>query len=58
MAALGDSLARLATGDITTRLDGQFSEGFAKIQQDFNAALERLDHFKSVQQQVQSTAMH
>ena len=44
VSALGDSLARLAMGDITTRLDGQFSAGFAKIQQDFNAALERLDH--------------
>lgn len=42
VAALGESLARIAAGDLTARLDGQHDGMLAQLQQDFNAALDRL----------------
>ena len=38
MRSLGDGLQRMAGGDLTTRLDGDFPCEFEKIRDDFNAA--------------------
>ena len=39
---LGESLRTLAAGDLTTHLDGEFSEAYAQIRHDFNEATARL----------------
>lgn len=41
--SIATSLARLADGDLTARLDGQFDGVFLQLQTDFNAALERVE---------------
>ena len=43
IAAFGQSLARLAAGDLRTRIDIPVSEQFERLKADFNNALEQLD---------------
>jgi methyl-accepting chemotaxis protein len=40
--ALGAGLGRLAEGDLTCRLTARFADEYRKVQDDFNAAVERL----------------
>ena len=40
--ALGEGLRRLATGDLTVRLDQGFTQEFARVRDDFNSAAEKL----------------
>jgi methyl-accepting chemotaxis protein len=54
MSRLGESLKRLADGDLTTRLDPRFPSEFAKIRADFNAAAEKL--METVRVVVSSTS--
>ncbi|HVZ51591.1 MAG TPA: methyl-accepting chemotaxis protein [Pseudolabrys sp.] len=42
VAMLGDGLARLAEGDLTVRMDEPVAEGYRKLQDDFNATVDRL----------------
>ena len=42
VGALSENLARIADGDLTTRLNGQYDGLLAQLQQDFNRALDRL----------------
>jgi methyl-accepting chemotaxis protein len=42
MQALGAGLARISSGDLTARLEAGFSERYAKVRDDFNAAVEKL----------------
>jgi methyl-accepting chemotaxis protein len=42
MSDLGIALSRLSSGDLTYRIDAQFSAEYRKIQDDFNAAVETL----------------
>ncbi|HVI34198.1 methyl-accepting chemotaxis protein [Phenylobacterium sp.] len=42
MGRLADSLTALADGDLTARIDGDFPAEYARIQSDFNAAIQRL----------------
>jgi methyl-accepting chemotaxis protein len=39
---VGEGLERLSQGDLTARMDGPVSEAYCKLQQDFNATVERL----------------
>ena len=39
VASLAQSLSRIADGDLTARLNGQFAGPFAKLQADFNSAM-------------------
>src|SRR5262245_38983824 len=40
--ALGNGLDRLARGDLSDRLNGQFAREYKKVQEDFNAAIAQL----------------
>ena len=51
---LGDGLRRLAGGDLTSRLDQRFPSEFAKIRDDFNAAVSKL--METVRAVVASTS--
>ncbi|WP_334162305.1 methyl-accepting chemotaxis protein [Phenylobacterium sp.] len=42
MGRLADGLSALAEGDLTARIDGDFPTEYARIQSDFNAAIQRL----------------
>ena len=42
LKALADGLARLSEGDLTTRLNDDFTESFREIKDDFNGTAERL----------------
>jgi methyl-accepting chemotaxis protein len=42
VGALARGLAKLSEGDLTVRLDDGFAESYRRIQQDFNATVERL----------------
>jgi methyl-accepting chemotaxis protein len=42
VAALGAGLDRLAEGDLTYRLTENFADGYQKVQNDFNAAIDQL----------------
>jgi len=50
-----DELDRARLADVIAEMEAKLAE---KEGDEFDRALERLDHFKTVQQQVQSTAMH
>ena len=50
-----EELDRARLADVIAEMEAKLSE---KEGDEFDRALERLDHFKTVQQQVQSTAMH
>ena len=50
-----EELDRTRLADVIAEMEAKLAE---KEGDEFDRALERLDHFKSVQQQVQSTAMH
>jgi F-type H+-transporting ATPase subunit epsilon len=50
-----EELDRARLADVIAEMEAKLAE---KEGDEFDRALERLDHFKSVQQQVQSTAMH
>ena len=41
-ATLADSLAALAAGDLTCKIDGAFPESYAKLRSDFNNAVDEL----------------
>ena len=41
--AIGEGLAQLSRGDLTTRIHEDMSPGYAKLRDDFNAALEGLE---------------
>jgi methyl-accepting chemotaxis protein/methyl-accepting chemotaxis protein-1 (serine sensor receptor) len=43
VASLAQSLSRIADGDLTARLNGQFAGPFAKLQADFNSAIARIE---------------
>lgn len=43
VAAIGNGLERLSQGDLTYRIQGEMGEGYAKLRDDFNAALEKLE---------------
>jgi methyl-accepting chemotaxis protein/methyl-accepting chemotaxis protein-1 (serine sensor receptor) len=42
VAALAQSLARIAEGDLTATVDGQFAGVFQQVQNDFNMAMQRV----------------
>lgn len=42
-SALGESLQRLANGDLTCRIDAQFASEYEPLRNDFNATLAQLD---------------
>jgi methyl-accepting chemotaxis protein len=44
MATLASGLSRLAGGDLTFRLTGEFPAGYRQVQDDFNAAVEQLQN--------------
>jgi F-type H+-transporting ATPase subunit epsilon len=50
-----EELDRARLADVIAEMEAKLAE---KEGDEFDRALERLDHFKSVQQQVQTTAMH
>ena len=50
-----EELDRARLADVIAEMEAKLAE---KEGDEFDRALERLDHFKTVQQQVQSTAMH
>ena len=50
-----EELDRAKLADVIAEMEAKLAE---KEGDEFDRALERLDHFKTVQQQVQSTAMH
>jgi F-type H+-transporting ATPase subunit epsilon len=50
-----EELDRAKLADVIAEMEAKLAE---KEGDEFDRALENLDHFKSVQQQVQSTAMH
>jgi F-type H+-transporting ATPase subunit epsilon len=50
-----EELDRAKLADVIAEMEAKLAE---KEGDEFDSALERLDHFKTVQQQVQSTAMH
>jgi F-type H+-transporting ATPase subunit epsilon len=50
-----EELDRARLADVIAEMEAKLAE---KEGDELDRALERLDHFKSVQQQVQSTAMH
>lgn len=57
VSAIGKGLERLAEGDLTVRINTPISAGYAKLRDDFNAALEVLeDSMHSLSQSGQSTA--
>ena len=41
--AIGEGLAQLSQGNLTTRIQAEMSPGYAKLRDDFNAALEGLE---------------
>ncbi|NVK12745.1 MAG: methyl-accepting chemotaxis protein [Rhodobacteraceae bacterium] len=43
VTAIGDGLERLSQGDLTFRIREEMGEGYAKLRDDFNAALEKLE---------------
>ncbi|MEW2912330.1 methyl-accepting chemotaxis protein [Leisingera sp. JC11] len=43
VTAIGDGLERLSQGDLTIRIHEEMGEGYAKLRDDFNAALEKLE---------------
>lgn len=43
VTAIGDGLERLSQGDLTFRIHEEMGEGYAKLRDDFNAALEKLE---------------
>lgn len=47
VTAIGDGLARLSQGDLTTRIETPVSAGYAQLRDDFNAALEGLEQSMS-----------
>ncbi len=44
VTAIGEGLAQLSRGNLTTRINEDMSPGYAKLRDDFNAALEGLEH--------------
>jgi F-type H+-transporting ATPase subunit epsilon len=50
-----EELDRARLADVIAEMEAKLAE---KEGDEFDRALERLDHFKTVQQQVQTTAMH
>jgi F-type H+-transporting ATPase subunit epsilon len=50
-----EELDRARLADVIAEMEAKLAE---KEGDEFDRALERLDHFRTVQQQVQSTAMH
>ncbi len=57
VTAIGQGLERLSAGDLTVRIDTPMSAGYAKLRDDFNAALEVLEEsVHSLSQSGQSTA--
>ena len=50
-----EELDRTRLADVTAEMEAKLAE---KEGDELDRAVERLDHFKSVQQQVQTTAMH
>jgi len=50
-----EELDRARLADVIAEMEAKLAE---KEGDEFDRALERLDHFKTVQQQLQSTAMH
>ncbi len=48
VAQVGEGLERLAQGDLTARLDHVFPPAYRKLQDDFNAAMQRLQETMSV----------
>ncbi|UWQ61857.1 methyl-accepting chemotaxis protein [Leisingera caerulea] len=43
VTAIGSGLERLSQGDLTYRIRGEMGEGYAKLRDDFNAALDKLE---------------
>ena len=43
VASVGEGLSRLSDGDLTYRLDAAFPQDYRKLQEDFNAAMGRLE---------------
>ncbi|AHD01731.1 methyl-accepting chemotaxis protein [Leisingera methylohalidivorans] len=43
VTAIGEGLEQLSQGDLTVRIRGEMGEGYAKLRDDFNAALEKLE---------------
>lgn len=43
VTAIGHGLERLSQGDLTIRIRNQMGEGYAKLRDDFNAALDKLE---------------
>lgn len=43
VSAIGNGLERLSQGDLTVRIQADMGEGYAKLRDDFNAALEKLE---------------
>ncbi|NSY37777.1 methyl-accepting chemotaxis protein [Leisingera sp. ANG59] len=43
VTAIGDGLERLSQGDLTFRIREEMGEGYAKLRDDFNSALEKLE---------------
>ncbi|WP_264212582.1 methyl-accepting chemotaxis protein [Leisingera thetidis] len=43
VTAIGNGLERLSQGDLTYRIQGGMGEGYAKLRDDFNAALDKLE---------------
>lgn len=44
VSALAACLEKLAAGDVTTRLDGEYGAAFERVQSDFNHAMEKIDN--------------
>lgn len=54
---LAQCLERLASGDVTTRLEGAYSDAFEQVQSDFNRAMEKIDNaLASVDQRASDVA--
>ncbi|EDZ47962.1 methyl-accepting chemotaxis sensory transducer [Rhodobacterales bacterium Y4I] len=43
VTAIGSGLERLSQGDLTYRIRGEMGEGYTKLRDDFNAALEKME---------------
>ena len=57
VTAIGHGLERLSQGDLTIRIRTEMGEGYAKLRDDFNAALEKLeDSVRSLSTSGQSIA--
>ncbi|WP_052261748.1 methyl-accepting chemotaxis protein [Leisingera sp. ANG-M1] len=57
VTAIGHGLERLSQGDLTIRIHSEMGEGYAKLRDDFNAALDKLeDSVRSLSASGQSIA--